>query len=355
MSMDPATLQAIRDQLPNPFTPMAFLPPDLAFQVMISLYTIVGSLAVMIWDMATNIGADYRLLTQYRIGPSTIIYFISRWASLAYLLALTILETAPVDNCYRIRWIQILFPLAIPFTSLLFFLRVQALYDRNKWVVGFFGILWLSVLGGCITPIFGIRGSNIGITKYCINSSLEPYVSAAAITPFINDTLVFIATTYRLMQNAHAEEGLKNKAKVAFLGHKLPVLSKALLLDGQAYYLTTISLNLVTASLFFNTSIPIVYRSFIGVPNIVLMNAMACHVFRNVKFGVFRASTIASNRTLPSRAPYGSAVVFPSNQTTTLDAGTRGGIQVMTTTEVFELDNKRQSSTEHLEQKSGLV
>jgi len=32
--------------LPNPFTPMAFLPPELAWQVTVAIYWIVGSLAV---------------------------------------------------------------------------------------------------------------------------------------------------------------------------------------------------------------------------------------------------------------------------------------------------------------------
>ncbi|KAF9043101.1 hypothetical protein BJ165DRAFT_1348359 [Panaeolus papilionaceus] len=354
--MDPAALQALQAQLPNPFTPMAFLPPDLAFQVMIALYTIVGSLAVMIWDIVTHLGDDYRLVTKYRIGPSTVVYFVSRyeWSCLAYLLMLAIMETAPVDNCGRIRWIQILFPVAIPSTALLFFFRVQALYERNKWIVGFFSISWLSVVAGCLTPVFGVRGSNIGITKYCINSSVEKYVAAAALAPFINDTLVFLATTYRLMQNSHADDGLKNKAKVAFFGHKLPVFSKAVLQDGQAYYITIITLNLITSVLFFNTSIPLVFRSFIGVPNIVLMNSMACYVFRKIKFGIFRETTTL-NLSLSTARPYGSAIMFPNNHTTTLDvANPRGGIQVITTTEVFELDN-RKPSTEKLEHKSDLV
>ncbi len=53
--------------LPNPFTPMAFLPPDLAFQSAIKTYVAVGttavSLTVQIFEMLlslliTLLGAD---------------------------------------------------------------------------------------------------------------------------------------------------------------------------------------------------------------------------------------------------------------------------------------------------------
>ena len=31
------------------------------------------------------------------------------------------------------------------------------------------------------------------------------------------------------------------------------------------------------------------YRSFVGVPNVVLMNNMACHIYRKIKFGDYTA------------------------------------------------------------------
>jgi len=37
---------ATAPQLPNAFTPMAFLPPDIAYQVTVASYILVGSLGV---------------------------------------------------------------------------------------------------------------------------------------------------------------------------------------------------------------------------------------------------------------------------------------------------------------------
>ncbi|KAF4610090.1 hypothetical protein D9613_010441 [Agrocybe pediades] len=176
--------------------------------------------------------------------------------------------------------------------------------------------MWLAVIGGSITPVLGVSAMNIGTTDYCVNSGLQPYVSAACIVPFVYDTLVFCATSWRLWQNAYVTQSISNNVKVMVFGHHLPSFSRALLKDGQAYYLATISFNLVTIALFFNTSISVVYRSFIGVPNIVLMNSMGCHVYRNVRFGVYQNSASTNgSMSLPrhERAPL-SVMALGRNQ-----------------------------------------
>lgn len=78
---------------------------------------------------------------------------------------------------------------------------------------------------------------NIGTTKYCINDKSESYVALAAIMPLINDFLVFCATSYALLGNSYADITLKNGFKVLIWGKYLPAFSKAVLKDGQAYYL----------------------------------------------------------------------------------------------------------------------
>ena len=73
----------------------------------------------------------------------------------------------------------------------------------------------------------GIVGTNIGPTEYCTIASFQPYVSAATLIPLVNDTLVFLAISWRLMRNAHAENSLGTKFRtlafaiifLAFLRH----------------------------------------------------------------------------------------------------------------------------------------
>ena len=45
----------------------------------------------------------------------------------------------------------------------------------------------------------------------------------------------------------------------------------------------------------FNTRVPVPMRSMFATPNIALLNIMACRVYRNTKFGVFREEEISTS------------------------------------------------------------
>jgi len=82
-------------QLLNPDAPMAWLRPSLAKKMTIQIDIATGSLAVsfmvshtelghngdvqiLLWDIIVHIPADYKLLTQFRLNASMLIYCISR-------------------------------------------------------------------------------------------------------------------------------------------------------------------------------------------------------------------------------------------------------------------------------------
>ena len=123
------------------------------------------------------------------------------------------------------------FGLTIISTSLLFFFRTRAIFNRDPWIVAFFAGLWLVVLGSCVAFIvaWGI---------FCAHSrKTRPYVAVATIIPLINDTLSFIAIACRLFHNSYARRTLENSIRFFVFGDYLPVFSKAMLREGQAYYL----------------------------------------------------------------------------------------------------------------------
>jgi hypothetical protein len=89
---------------------------------------------------------------------------ISPFSNSDHLLA------APISNCFNTeKALSVLFCLAVPLTSLLFFFRARAVFGMNPFAVAIFGVLWLGVLGGCLTTIPGIGGTNIGPTPYCVS------------------------------------------------------------------------------------------------------------------------------------------------------------------------------------------
>ncbi|KAF9043113.1 hypothetical protein BJ165DRAFT_1529231 [Panaeolus papilionaceus] len=354
----------VLDQIINPQTPMAFLPADLAFQVTIASYILVGSSGVLIWDILNNVTGDYKLLTKHRIGLPTIAYFISRFGSLGYVLASTIFETAAITfDCARFEKIVCaLYPVAIPATALLFFFRVKAVFDRNQLVVAFFAFMWLAVLAGCLTVTQGVTGVNIGPTKYCLNFSLKDYVSAAAIIPLINDTFVFLAISWRLMTNTHVDYDIRSGVKTLMFGEYLPAFSKTLFQDGQAYYLTTVTTNLMTVIMLYIEAVPITYRTMFTVPNIALMNIMACRVFRNTKFGVFRETSISTSRMNSTNPADRSASVIPLSLRKNVQTPNRSDIDTIQfvhsgveITKTIECEYDRSERSMQLREKESMV
>jgi hypothetical protein len=74
-----------------------------------------------------------------------------------------------------------------------------------------------------------------------VNKDIDPFVASTTIIPVINDTLVFLAITWRLSRNSYTRLTLKDGFRFIVFGDYLPVFSRALLQDGQAYYLFALS------------------------------------------------------------------------------------------------------------------
>lgn len=149
-----------------------------------------------------------------------------------------ILSAAPTGNCAHFETItDAFYPVALGCSALLFFFRLRAIYNRDRIVVGCFFILWCGLLACTIFIPAGILGGTIGPTKYCVDEDVPISAYAAIIAPLVHDTLVFIAISWRLLQNASIDGNLKENLQVVMYGKYLPAFSKSLLLDGQRYYL----------------------------------------------------------------------------------------------------------------------
>ena len=211
----------------------------------------------------------------------------------------------PNTICIRIeRLIIILYCTVIVFTSLLFFLRIRAVFERNPWVVAFFACSWLAVLGNSLSFIVnGVQmDTSLNSSATCLNKEVNPFLTASTIISMINDTLVFLAITWRLFRNSYVPHTLRSGIRLVILGDYLPKFSKAFLKDGQAYYLLApfliylsclnwlqllffhriiVTMNVIQVIMILLPSNPNVLKLILSVPIVVLMNVMACRVFRN--------------------------------------------------------------------------
>ncbi|KDR73158.1 hypothetical protein GALMADRAFT_722528 [Galerina marginata CBS 339.88] len=309
-------------QSPNPLTIAAYLPPTLVFELTILTYVYVGTLSVMVWDLLNNLKAEYLILTEHKIRLPTLIYCVSRLSTFAWLVIVVVFQTAPTGNCARIaRVMSAMLAVAISSTSLLFFLRLRGVYKDNIYVVFFFFMLWLAVCCGSSTTAFTTIGTAIGPTKYCTLGNFTSIVSMSGLVVVVDDTLVFLAISWRVMKFSPSNVWTLQDAMARFFrGTDLPAFAKAFLQEGQAYYLSTIFFSFATTIITYNGSISLVYREMFGAPNLVVMNVMACRVFRHTMLGLYRdsTSTSTSNRS------------FPMAVTRPVSFNTQGGMSVFT-------------------------
>ncbi|KAF8166297.1 hypothetical protein K438DRAFT_1984341 [Mycena galopus ATCC 62051] len=277
--------------LPNPFTPLAFLPPATAHQVQVEEYIVVGTIGAFVWEILSNLQNDYRLVANYKVGLATYTYLFARLWSFLFIFWSAFFQTYPFKNCILAQHLDgATIALAVPANSFLFFLRARAIYDRNPFFVAFLAVCWVGVaVSSAIVPA-GITGGNIGLTDYCATVAAKPFIASVTIAPLINDTIIFVAISWRLYRNAHVSRGVRN-----FLtGQSLPHFSKAILQDGQLYYLITVACNLLSVIMFYNHDVAVPYQTMFSVPNVMITNAMASHVFRNTKFGYHKRIVTSS-------------------------------------------------------------
>lgn len=91
-----------------------------------------------------------------------------------------------------------------------------------------------------MTAAFGLKSGHIGTTKNCIDIAIESYSSAGFVAAAVNDTLVFIAISYRLVVSSGAGTS-SERLKSFFRGHYMGQLTRVLLQTGQLYYLCVLS------------------------------------------------------------------------------------------------------------------
>ena len=88
-----------------------------------------------------------------------------------------------------------------------------------------------------------VSNTQAGMTPICINQGTDAFIVSSIIIPLINDTLVFLAISWRLSRVSYDPYTLKTASGIKFFifGDYLPGFSKAMFRDGQAYYLLAIS------------------------------------------------------------------------------------------------------------------
>jgi len=259
----------------------------------------VASLSVLLWDILDNLKNDYQLLFRHRLGLPTIVSFLSRVSVLGFVIVTTIYMTTPSIACAAFEAVFIAFFIAgLVATLFLSYFRVCAVWDWNRFIVGFFGVSWLAVAASGFTLIHSLKGipaSDGG--GYCMIIS-TPLNMAPVITSFFNHTVVFLAITYGVCRNTIGRDLTFRDCLRLMIGHSLPTFSKALLHDSQVCYIIMMGIA-VTTIVWFHVWMEIQpdtsFRLVLVTPYVALVNILICRVFRNTKLGLYSKVPVQSN------------------------------------------------------------
>ncbi|KZP25250.1 hypothetical protein FIBSPDRAFT_821220 [Athelia psychrophila] len=225
-------------QLLNPYTPMAYLPPEQADLHQLGAYIYIASLAILAWDWLMSMPDEYRILSTGRISKSKIAYISARLSTLGFCLVMVMFQAAPIGNCQTmVHMVDIFFILSTITNNLLLLIRVRAVYGKSRSITAFFGFWYLAVLGTASASPWAMDAAHLGPTKLCVYIRVQPWVSSATVCNAINGTLVFLAISYRVSSRTISETGTHSTARRFLRSDGAPRVVKDLLHQGQLCYL----------------------------------------------------------------------------------------------------------------------
>ncbi|THV04387.1 hypothetical protein K435DRAFT_649259 [Dendrothele bispora CBS 962.96] len=258
------------------------------------------------WDILTNINDEIELYSERKIRIPTAVYIFCRTASICYALVATLYLVLDIPNCEEIEFIP---PLATAAStnsiSLLFLLRVHAVFHEKRKARIFFTIFWIisAATSGLFFKFGDVEQSSVDPRK-CAIRKLHPIFSLAAMGfLLVFDTMVYLAISFRLFRIFQFERnvenllgaGLQHRTSSFFTGRCLPAFSRSFLRDGQLYYTISflLSIPFIMLSIGILPFIPTQYNTVINIPYITLLSVLACYVFRNTKSGRIREESLS--------------------------------------------------------------
>lgn len=144
-----------------------------------------------------------------------------------------------MHNCRTItRFEAIINIIAVPAISLLFLLRVTAIYLHHRIVMTFFGICWLGLLVSFVIDSVTMFSNFLHLSEFEICSVTGRSTDAWAYTASaIFDTLIFLAISWRLASSSMIGDSWRDRLRSFVRGEGLLGVSKVLLRGGQSYYM----------------------------------------------------------------------------------------------------------------------
>ena len=161
-----------------------------------------------------------------------------------YFFFTDVIAVLPTTHCDIImRFLCFCIAFATASASVLFYMRVLAVYNRSKPVAAFFGAIWILLVGVSLPIPFFITTGHIGPTNFCIITSVNSWLGSPEYTFGVLaafDILVFVFISRRLikvLENPSTHRPWWKATLSLFRSEGLPQFSKTIVQHGQKYFL----------------------------------------------------------------------------------------------------------------------
>jgi hypothetical protein len=254
-----------------------------------------------------------------------------------------------VEDCSKLaNALNAFLTICVASATTFFYLRMVAVYNQNRYVIGFFGVLWLGTIAMAVlfTQTFGAK--NIGPTLHCQEFIRNDFLLSIIAFIWANDLLIYLAIAYRIYRifaDYDFEANLQRRVAILLFGASLPVGSKIVLLESQ------LSCLIIVISKFF--LVVGLSRSqerwyiFI-ICHLVLMTILTSRMYRELR-GVTSETPVKPNATDFRTANLTSAEF----RNATVERGMRGDFSEMKST-ALDLDETLSTITANHTSRPGL-
>ncbi|KZP33082.1 hypothetical protein FIBSPDRAFT_1036238 [Athelia psychrophila] len=272
-------------------------------------YMGIAAVVVYAYDWLLFASEEVEIVSERGMSWSIAIYFLSRISACAHIILIAVIILTPLENCAAIFLVTgTCRIMSMASTSYLFLLRVQAVYHQSRPITVIFGCCWLATIGLNILVSVSTRAAHITGLHYCTSTETRYYALPSS-SSFVNDTLIFLAISYRLAADAATEHNWRSWTQSVTKGRGLYRLSRSLMLSGQVYYTTVILFFFVNLVMMCSPLVPVIMHYSLINTYITFTNIMACKIFRGIALGMMQDSPSSWNTArigaaLDSRAPH---------------------------------------------------
>ncbi|KZP18870.1 hypothetical protein FIBSPDRAFT_955838 [Athelia psychrophila] len=259
------------------------------FDLRLEAYIFTSCFVAYAYDWLLSISEESEILSKRGLSWSIALYFSSRIGEFLHQVLLAVYTLASFKSCNFLKSffivLSMLSVISIASTSFLFLLRVRAVYLGSKYIMVVFGSLWLCTMVLLILSNAGIQVGHPSGSQYCTVVSIA-YFPLPSISSFVNDTLIFLAISFRLAANSTTEKTWRSWALSAVKGEGLLRLSRSLLLSGQLYYVATMVFFFVHLFVMESPLLSNILHYSLANAYIAFTNIMACRIFRGITLGM---------------------------------------------------------------------